>query len=257
MNDKTRVLLLIFSILGCSMFAFHPYSLSAQSGLPSPALSPDDRTLTFPTWIYCSEVALGDGPTWKGITIGRTTLSDLFNNNRYEVQGRRGDEIDFIVFNDTGPGSYRSTACIKGDVLSTLSAEIAGVDPVFLPELVSLYGIPDVVTYNYSVARLVLWLKRGVAADVYVDESSKFYGRVSRIVLFPFQSVEGYETRWPFNRTQLTPTHPDDPEQTVSPNKNPFDFDAIVATLTAQPPRTPSPIPIPHSSPTPQAAARP
>jgi hypothetical protein len=67
---------------------------------------------------------------------------------------------------------------------------------------------------------------------------------VGRKFYFPFQAANGYENRWPYNQTlpeedfiaEVAPFLATD----VPSVRNPFDYDSIIATLTAVPKFTPT-----------------
>jgi hypothetical protein len=76
---------------------------------------------------------------------------------------------------------------------------------------------------------------------ILIDEETDllFCSEDCRIIYFPPQSAEGYEGRWPFNLTRTQPFVPSDPS--IPSEQNPFDFEAMIATITAEPSRTPTP----------------
>jgi hypothetical protein len=102
-------------------------------------------------------------------------------------------------------------------------------------------GEPDIVTWS-SVEnnRTAFWFEKGIAANVFVHRGdAASFGRIGSVIYFPPQSAEGYEGRWPFNLTRTQPFVPSDPS--IPSEQNPFDFEAMIATITAEPSRTPTP----------------
>ena len=69
------------------------------------------------------------------------------------------------------------------------------------------------------------------------------------MIHFPAQSSEGFEGRWPFTVTRMEPFNPVDPS--IPNEQNPFDFDAIIATITAEPSRTATPTVVAEATRTP------
>jgi hypothetical protein len=115
-----------------------------------------------------------------------------------------------------------------------------------IQDMVASYGVPDIVTWgNSHISRTVFWFEDGIVTLAYILEQTDGpdFGEIGLIVYFPYQSDEGFEQRWPYNRTNTeNPTGGDvlyDPPPSEA--ENPFNFEAIVATITAEPSRTPTP----------------
>ena len=196
------------------------------------------------------------GPVWNGIRIGSASVDDLrdyidelsssytehYNSSlqtiSFNVLRRIADseEIPTLIEACINPDSHVVTAIYV--TTTTLSEEIS------LRKLVVEYDSPELVMWSTtSNSRIAGWLEEGVAASVSVDESEQFvpYGAVTLMVYFPYQLLEGYEERWPYthrasSKADLVTLTPDVPYEI-----NPFDFDAIIATITAQPTRTATP----------------
>lgn len=212
-------------------------SMSLVTPTPLPTSVGDD---IFPQGLICSDIVMNEGPTWRGITIGKTTLTDLEEllEAGETVIPYRGDMWRFEML-DFYHLPYQITACIQNETI--VAMKIGGLfTPLWIDDFIAMYGVPDAVTYTRgSSERIALWFERGVAATVFIHENTNAYGLVGSFIYFPYQPVEGYETRWPYNRTlqEGVPSM----DQDVSNEQNPFDFNAMVATITAQPLRTPTP----------------
>jgi hypothetical protein len=113
---------------------------------------------------------------------------------------------------------------------------------IHIRDLVAKYGAPDLVLWDAILsARVLVWLTEGVAASVRVDESEQFfpYGTVMVMVYFPYQSLEGYEARWPYTHQASSAAYYVTLTPSVPHETNPFDFDAMIAAITAEPSPTP------------------
>jgi len=110
-----------------------------------------------------------------------------------------------------------------------------------IDNFVSFLGKPDVVTWSsFENNRTVFWFEEGIAANVFVQQGdAASFGQIGNVIYFPPQSSEGYEGRWPFTVTRRQPFHPADPS--IPDEQNPFDFDAMIATMTVESSRTPTP----------------
>jgi hypothetical protein len=136
------------------------------------------------------------------------------------------------------------SACINPeDEKVTAITILDGFNWINVQDLVAELGVPELVLWgNGTESRVVVWLTKGVAASVSVDGSERFnpYGAITLITYFPYQSLEGYEERWPYTHrasskadlVTLTPFLPY--------TMNPFDFEAMLATDTPPPTLTPT-----------------
>lgn len=222
----------------------------------------------FPSDLFCEYVDnVSEGPTWGDVTIGISSAEDLKN---YADTIANYDFIeqyaDFMYLARTGELQDESgippviKACINFETQLVTALEIS-LNTMSIEDLIAEYGIPDVVTWgSNNISRTVFWFDEGIAISVYILEESEIldYGVIGSIVYFPYQTVEGFEERWPYNRTNSeNPVYSGrvyDPAP--SEEQNPFDFEVMIATITAQPSRTPTPTFAPPSS-TPTATPRP
>lgn len=239
----------------------------AQEETPDPIALERALVEAFPSTLFCEDVAeLAPGPTWETLTIGESTLDDLIaylatisttagvfpaGNNEFLVgniftdfAGQRGP---FIIF-----------GCTVGDIITVLQVWYITEtldDITTFTDLIFVYGEPDAVTYTNTQPSLTImfWLDEGLAANVFTGASetnmepapdNPFYGRADVLTFFPYQDeIEGFEERWPYNRTYSFIEDAPAPIGT----ENPFDFESIQATVTGMPSPMPSPTFTPHA----------
>lgn len=235
--------------------------VSAQTTAPT-SMPLFEFKLPFPTHLHCPDISSPYlGPRWKNFQIGVSTITELdtyLNNLNPNYNRSRIDSVNFVSYTlslsirkaeDLGIPSLVNVCFDPQSRIITAISPGNLVDSPFLSDLLIRYGEPDAVTWDLSTeTRLVFWFEDGVAATIRVDLTERFapYGTVLSMTYFPFQPIEGYENRWPYNRTvsgeqledlqrraTLTPSVPNE--------ENPFDFEAMIATITAEPSRTPSP----------------
>jgi hypothetical protein len=208
----------------------------------------------FPTSLYCSDIQqVSAGPTWEGITIGVTSrpqfeafISEL--NVDYDVVDGE-DKLLFYAFNGRDALAQNVptyiTACFNGGTLVLVEISFhAESDSENIFDMVAHYGIPDAVTWTDTLGtRIAFWFEEGLAAEISVrQELESNYGKVIRVIYFLYQDSDTYEETWPYNRTPEQPVFGDSVVEPPLPEEqNPFDFDAIIATATAQPSSTPMP----------------
>lgn len=209
----------------------------------------------FPANLYCYDIVdLSEGPTWGGVTIGISNVEDL---KEYMSTIGNYDSInqwaDYISFARTGDLRDEAgipsvvASCVDMTTQTVTALSVSTINPaLYLEDLVAQYGTPDAVTWGFgSTFRTVFWFAEGIAASVNIFEQNEMldYGQIDFIVYFPYQSKEDFEERWPYNRTNSeNPTGGDrvyDPPPSEA--QNPFNFDAMIAMITAEPSRTPTP----------------
>jgi hypothetical protein len=221
----------------------------------------DLRLRTFPVALFCDqrEANLSDtGPTWLGITIGESTLADVegqlaeFSDTYRYFEGI--DSTHYLLPNynhATVEIPIGGNFCLYQDRVGVFSVTYLYLDHPNLFDFLALYGEPDAVTWSYNpdATRVVFWFEEGIAAEVVIlpddPDYDPVYGRITHLILFPYQEVEGYENRWPYNRTHnfnpyLAPYEEGlYVEDSIYGPENPFDFEALMATITPEPSVTP------------------
>ena len=255
-----------------------------ELGLGQSAPTPDRNRLIytyFPSSLVCSKALGGNGPSVGPITIGETTLGDLAKiyAEHFLVSAETIDGFDatLIALHDIDDDALfqRFEACVEDGViiavngvfpslttLDNLSDEVdhpVSFQLVGIQSFVARYSVPDVVTYSPNPThRVAFWFTQGIAAEFYVrfdpldSEFPPAFGSLSKVIYFPFQNEEGYEGRWPFNQTYPEWIFVNDDE--LPSERNPFDFDFMIAALTAEPTQTSTQTP---KSPIPVATATP
>lgn len=258
--------MLIFSIVtGISMVMGQYETLQPTEELtplvPSPTieLTPPQY---YPEYLMCEEVEPTEGASWLDIEIGVSSLDDLMITldrlGEYEVllvndtyiylgQIENGDEQ--IETDPILSPSYIAVCVSEENAISSVGILSKASFQLDIYDLVAMYGIPDAVSYTARpLVRIVFWFESGIAASIYVGPESEFRGAVTAVYYFPFVDVTSFESEYPYIFTRE--------EALSSVEQNPFDFDAIVATITAEPSRTPIPTFAPLPS-TPTATATP
>jgi hypothetical protein len=242
-------------------------------------VNPNDMR-TFPEELICEDVdEIRPGPSWNGITVGSSTLPELQAtmlelSDQYLTWYVEGDGSTRIIqraiihnINEvyTSHLPLSALVCTQDNIITVLKVDQLhdlSASQLFLSDLLKQFGRPDAVTATNSFPFTVIafWFEEGIAASTYTANLEQYwllpnpddplYGRITHIIYFPYQEAEGYEERWPYNRTRaFNPYLPPLPEGTM----NPFDFDMLMATVTAQPSRTSTPtfVPLPTSTPAP------
>lgn len=242
-----------------------------QTFTPTPINSDDLRV--FPGDLVCAErngATSSIGPMWLGITIGQSTLEDveqLLSTLDYDYVFIGNDDYntrflnsEFIQHEPGIPSAIR-LCLVKNEVqvlAVSFNVDLSVPRPV-LSDLVAQFGEPDTVTWTENPAtRVVFWFEQGMAFEVAVLPNKPSYqptfGRVVTEIYFPYQEIDGYESRWPYNQTRKFNEYlrsPEDPS-TGFGVENPFDFSAMITTSTPEPSCTFTPTLVsPPSTPTP------
>lgn len=196
------------------------------------------------------------GFDWRGITIGMNTQDDLESLleqlGRYElvlpIEGTLSNSIGYRWQDSRDKGILQQAPaqldiCVQDKKIVVLDMTWFYQSPLYIDDLLASLGEPDIVTWStMESSRIAFWFEFGVAIDVFVQSGdAESFGLVTRVIYFPTQSKEGYESKWPFNITRKEPFNSSDPS--IPNERNPFDFDSIIATVTAEPTRTPTAMP--------------
>lgn len=236
-----NIILLIFGVLLPTMPISNKAVFISDTSTPSEVFPPEsggpNEYLSCP--IY-DDIPIG--PSWHSITIGVSQLNELAR----EMGDSQKNSIRVLHEWPGGVTSlnYRGKlVCVQDGIIVAMTIS----EPFFrnLSDYVAVYGIPDAVTWTPRFnSRIVFWFKQGIAVEAWTGTLNKndlYWGNISYVIYFPYQEVEGYKTRWPYNATW--PEAPNllgigDP---VPTEQNPFNFEAMIATITAEPSRTPTP----------------
>ncbi len=139
--------------------------------------------------------------------------------------------------------------CVQDDIVVTLSS--SDTLPYFADYIVA-HGEPDAITWTPSTySRVAFWFQKGFAVEILtntIDRTNPAWSRIISIFYFPYQETEGFEQRWPYNATWPEWAINRATGDVLPTEQNPFNFDAMVATITAQPSRTPTPTLEPRST---------
>lgn len=252
-NQMKSLQILSFLTIFATVFAYSVF-VSSQDETPTitPLPTPSSDVWPFPNGMYCNEIELGLGSSWHGITIGESTLDEfeqqLFAlSDEYSIIERPNPASLGIVYSVPTEIALENqipravTICTIDNIIASIrvSNTVYPAQPsIFIDDWIANLGTPDAVTWGGSeFSRVVFWFQEGIALDVFVGQPE--YGAVFYTIYFPYQDVSGYEARFPYNRTARIPFVGDEVFNPPLPTEqNPFDFDAIIATITAQPSRT-------------------
>lgn len=226
---------------------------------PTPTYIPVEPipVIPFPS-LDCNDIeAPYQGSTWNGNTIGVTTI-DEFTASIYELsqsyRNRFVPSLLSVLFTMPTISTAEKEGvpsliqvCVEPNTAVITAIYIVMYQweyPLNIRDLVAEYGRPDVVVWGSGLDnRMLIWLTQGVAASVSVDETEQFevYGYVELMLYFPYQSIEDYETRWPYTHRMIDLAEHVTMTPSVPHTVNPFDFDSMLATITLEPTRTPTP----------------
>jgi hypothetical protein len=252
---KIGIVLLLVS----AYISFYPH-VQAQT-LPFIQPSPTRIFPIFPSSLICLKATEGQGPSWAGIEIGKTTLSEIKRtplkiNNREitEEITEMYDETHFRWQLADGQVIYVDV-CLRDEVVTAAHFSLFSLQETWrMEDFVALYGLPDAVGYA-ELWRIAFWFEYGMALEIATisDDMLDFNKAIGvGLVLFPIQDKAGYETRWPYLYTPKgIPFVSGLSDEYFELPQNPFDFDAMVATITAESWRTriPNPMhPLPPTS---------
>ena len=200
----------------------------------------------FPEYLLCDHIPYGEGPTWSDITIGTTLFDDALTHLYLigEYQIRLDDEYFTYLGlkNDEETKEYATeipdhiAICVnENNIVGALGLLYRDLQEVDIYDLIAMYGKPDIVTWTARpLDRIVFWFEQGLAATIYVGPEPEFQYRIRAVYFFPYLDTELYQNKWPYRFTR--------PDDGLSPvEQNPFDFDAVVATITAEPSPTLTP----------------
>jgi hypothetical protein len=221
-----------------------------------------DDLRVFPSDLICDkqETGIGEiGPSWSGITIGESTLGDVEQllsslSDDYVFIRENANNARFVIFelSQRKPDIPSSVyLCLIEDVVVVLAVTYNFGLTVPRPNLSDLlleFGEPDTITWTDNPAtRVVFWFEQGFASVLTILPNEIGYeptfGRVNTEIYFPYQEAEDYESRWPYNQTRPFNPFLHWPYQDYDEHgpENPFDFQAMILTITAEPSQTPMP----------------
>ena len=183
--EKTATALLIVIVI-IIIFDLNPTptnTLPPQPTFPSNSFNFKNSDIpnygNTPTWsgeerkrpFHCYQITeVRPGPAWKELHIGVTTYQEVteFLSPEeilwYELIGH-------LVIKDSSfysiKGESYIRACFVGDILSAMELYDLSILPTTLDELISAYGNPDRVTWDYFYHnRMLIWAEIGIAASV-------------------------------------------------------------------------------------------
>lgn len=101
------------------------------------------------------------------------------------------------IANENGVPSSISLCYDEDNIITAIDIVTTSIE-ITINDLVAMYGERDVVTWAFSAeVRMAFWFEEGISASIRVDLSEQFspYGAILSMTYFPYQAVEGFETR--------------------------------------------------------------
>lgn len=193
-----------------------------------------------------------DGPTWQSLTIGSTNLDEFIQyltslEATAEMVSSGSDDWLVYVRNETGQLRESYDLCFHDGVITTIDIGYYNrLQEEYVWQTIADWGPPHAVSYTASFyTRALYWFDRGTALTVSVinndvprrmwDGSDTYaYGRIMGKTFFPYIDPDNYQNTYPFNQANLD-LNALPPQPTVPIVVNPFDFDAILRTVTPKP----------------------
>ncbi|MEM9955755.1 MAG: hypothetical protein AAF846_29415 [Chloroflexota bacterium] len=221
-----------------------------QEVTPTFTSSEETSYVFFPDNLFCADIKdTNIGLTWENITVGDSKLDDFLDLlNLHEVYEFVVDEQEVLFFYDDIQQSANSylplggNACFKQDIITVLLITYNLNSSLRLDSFIATYGEPDKVTWVYGDPRqrLLMWLDEGVAITTYINttiDDINVYGYLTTVVYFPPQEDDLAGGVYPYNRTWSPNTQE---LKDLYGEQNPFNFNNIIASVTAQPSYTPT-----------------
>lgn len=245
----TMIIIAVFSIF-IVISSFSLQTIAHKETIPTLETTTSFEDLgQFPTFpLQCPEtLRISDGPTWRTITIGESSLEDV--ENVYGIRFTMEDQPPWVTDEFvptfsvllTSEGAERwklpqsAHLCMIDGTIMALTLSL-GADSEFpdagIREWLNLYGEPELVTWpatgNDWCWREVVWPQEGLAISV--DVSSVLdhpeAALVNSVTLFPYAQGKDYLSHWPYTMLNRTPPTSNNVECPVE--ENPFDFEAML-----------------------------
>jgi len=216
---------------------------------PTPTEAPGGLMGNIASQLLCPVNLSGVGPTWRNITIGKSTLQDLeelykpyrvlpIRVTPYDTRTKAYPKADYAPLFQIWVGSdvYKESlglsafveVCTVSDVIAALrvAALYDSSVPHSIQELIGFLGRPALISWSEKekYSRLLLWPEKGISAEV------QNFVVLESIYFYPFRSSKDTDV-WPLNRLLIKPVpifFPGTPEPLDQ-----FKFPALELTLTA------------------------
>jgi hypothetical protein len=150
----------------------------------------------FPGILTCAQIpdVTGEGLSWRGLTIGRSTLADVQAEvDDHGIWDTKFGNFHFPAARDPEDNALLGLeTCFTGTVLKALNTTSLAGFPPNLAEWVKVYGEPDLVTWDRDYfSRSLVWSSEGLLAVIYVPTEETL-----NIVLFPPLSYRDPASSW-------------------------------------------------------------
>jgi len=249
--------------IGTVLGAFAPHSAHADAAPTSTSTKPfPDGGPLWDTPLGCpANMELAEGPTWHGITIGKSSFREL-----QAIYGKRewipisprflGNFTPMfqIWLEDSEQPSLELPSLVYVCVIrNTVAAMMLYVDSNLtfpsdkLARWLALYGKPEIVTWHSIVSdmRILIWPQYGtsIVVGIVLEDKDTFISLgqtyVTNAAFFPYAKGTDYLSKWPFAQMPKSPPPTDsDYGKIYNPLlafQNPFDFDSMMKELSATP----------------------
>lgn len=241
------MLLIVLMMQKTDIKAHDDMKIDIAQPIPSLTATPN----LFPSYLSCpSQDEIGLGPTWNEIQIGKTTLEEFeaFLHTQYDgITIRQFNwELYGVIVRESDRWSRNIRICVNNSVITALKISEFKDSPTqweYMYSYLAELGIPKAVSHtDADTQRALYWFEQGIVLTVFAWEGNMdAYGVVLEITYFPFTDSENYEETYPYNRAKLQLSSPVTVRSTPIPTElNPFDFEAIMATITPVPTSTPT-----------------
>ena len=250
--------MLIFSIFSGISIVMGQYETLQPTEELTPLVPSPTIELTppqyYPEYLMCEEVEHREGSSWLDIEVGVSSLDDLMMtldglgeyevlliNDAYIYLGRIEDEGESLEVDPLIAPSYVALCISDDSIITSLAILSRRGFQLDIYDLIATYGIPDAITYMARpLSRIAFWFDVGVATTVDVIQTEQAPYRVTAVYYFPFVDATSFESEYPYIFTRE--------EALSSVEQNPFDFDAMIATITTEASRTPTPTITPRAT---------
>jgi hypothetical protein len=155
------------------------------------------------------------GLSWKGLTIGESTLADV--QSVLETEGVQSPQDGAWWFEDLHEPRvwFNAEACFVDEKLSILYIGLDTTDRMYLDEMFDEYGDPNRITWGQSYeTEWYIWSEKGVAILV-----SKGIGLGFSFFMFSPIPSEALEGSWVMATLPQQEATPEPPAPTDEPNK--------------------------------------
>ena len=256
-TTKCQFFILLF-VLSVTLLVFAS-TIFAQYDQPTStpvAIDVVEYAMTFPNFLICNERDFEISEIgWEGVIIGMSRTNELFEviaeiGEDYSIRASNiGNQIEYtLLLSGIDRTSLRRAPnavrfCSIDDFIYALAVQYPVTSDLYINDLIAQYSLPQAPSYviGSAATRVVFWFEYGVATVVTVLDDS--FGQISEVIYFPPVQSDAFTEIWPYaySVSGQNSTISSEELENLYGIQNPFDFDAMIATITAEPSRTPTP----------------